>query len=372
MAIPFIATEVSGLTDPGYPSAATSRKWTEATFAATGHTHDGMASTWTWNTPTTSSGLSVAGTGKVSGSLEIFIDDYIASSTALSKFVGSSAFDTWRSNVDQTEMSYLDGVTSDIQTQIDTKLFNNADDETTGVITAHGFIGALSGAKISANIMLFSGTQINAIFDEDDMSSDADDALATQQSIKKYVDDNVGGSSPSSWTAPTAVSGIQLAGVGKMSGALSIGIVDYIASTNALANFAGSTQLGPVRKWYIASAQALSAYQASGDEWSAAYDWYTASSAKLGDFAASGDEYSAAYASAQALQDGAFIKVATGWFNVSDQSAIPHTLGARPKFVSLTPSGNVTYATSYTADATNIHVRVSHAGQRTLNWRAEV
>ena len=32
---------------------------------------------------------------------------------------------------------------------------------------------------------------ITTILDEDDMSSDSDTALATQQSIKKYVDDQV-------------------------------------------------------------------------------------------------------------------------------------------------------------------------------------
>jgi len=52
-----------------------------------------------------------------------------------------------------------------------------------------------------------------------------------------------GGTSPSSWTAPTAVSGIQLAGVGKISGALSIGVVDYIASANAVNRFADSSNI---------------------------------------------------------------------------------------------------------------------------------
>jgi hypothetical protein len=81
---------------------------------------------------------------------------------------------------------------------------------------------------------------------------------------------------------------------------------------------------------------------------------------------------SKAYASAQALEDGAFKSVASGWFYASDQSIIPHTLSAQPTHVTLTPSGAITYATAFTADATNIVVRVSHAGQRSINWRAEV
>ena len=37
---------------------------------------------------------------------------------------------------------------------------------------------------------LASGTTVTAILDEDDMSSDSDTALATQQSIKAYVDNS--------------------------------------------------------------------------------------------------------------------------------------------------------------------------------------
>lgn len=47
------------------------------------------------------------------------VADYIASSTAIKTFAGSSNLVTWKSNVTQSEMGYLDGVTSDIQTQID-------------------------------------------------------------------------------------------------------------------------------------------------------------------------------------------------------------------------------------------------------------
>jgi hypothetical protein len=39
----------------------------------------------------------------------------------------------------------------------------------------------------------FPSVTINDVLDEDDMASDSDTALATQQSIKKYVDDNAGG-----------------------------------------------------------------------------------------------------------------------------------------------------------------------------------
>ena len=78
---------------------------------------------------------------------------------------------------------------------------NNAGDLTaTGTITANSFVGSLSG-NISGNSTI-SGTltfgslsdgtiTITDIKDEDSMSSDSNQALATQQSIKAYVDAQV-------------------------------------------------------------------------------------------------------------------------------------------------------------------------------------
>jgi hypothetical protein len=43
---------------------------------------------------------------------------------------------------------------------------------------------------VDGSLLLGSTTQVNAILDEDDMISDSNTALATQQSIKAYVDDN--------------------------------------------------------------------------------------------------------------------------------------------------------------------------------------
>ncbi len=47
-----------------------------------------------------------------------------------------------------------------------------------------------SGLKLGS-----SGSRVTTILDEDDMSTDSDTALATQQSIKAYVDNNAGGAS---------------------------------------------------------------------------------------------------------------------------------------------------------------------------------
>jgi len=116
-------------------------------------------------------------------------------------------------------------------------LADNADDTTTGTLTAKSFIGpisstAISGGSFHAGSATFGGNTISGLTAPIYNSGAAN---------KKYVDDNVGSSqSPLSWTSPTAISGIQLAGVGAMSGALSVGIVDYIASANVISNFVAS------------------------------------------------------------------------------------------------------------------------------------
>ena len=45
----------------------------------------------------------------------------------------------------------------------------------------------------NSGVALSSGSRVTAILDEDDMATDSNTALATQQSIKKYVDDSVSG-----------------------------------------------------------------------------------------------------------------------------------------------------------------------------------
>lgn len=158
---------------------------------------------------------------------------------------------------------------------------------------------------------------------------------------------------------------------------LSLGVAGYSTiSSQAKYTYdeiiASGTKWYDTYQWFNASAQILSDFNSSGDKYTAAYDWYVASAQSLSAYQASGDEYSAAYASAQILKEGAFRDVATGWFYASDQSAIPHTLSAKPNHVTVTPSGIVTFATALTVDATYIHLRISAAGQRMVNWRAEV
>jgi len=53
--------------------------------------------------------------------------------------------------------------------------------------------GSVNNIRLSTtgDFALQSGVEVNSILDEDDLSSDSATALATQQSIKKYVDDTV-------------------------------------------------------------------------------------------------------------------------------------------------------------------------------------
>ena len=83
--------------------------------------------------------------------------------------------------------------------------------------TAH-----LSGSQTftgTKTLNSFKGTgsvTVTNILDENDMSSDSDTALATQQSIKKYVDDSVGSAGGGDITAVTA--GVGLSGGGTTGG----------------------------------------------------------------------------------------------------------------------------------------------------------
>ena len=55
-----------------------------------------------------------------------------------------------------------------------------------------------TGAKVSGSLQLGSTTAVSSVLDEDDFSSNSATALATQQSIKAYVDANAGGGGGSS------------------------------------------------------------------------------------------------------------------------------------------------------------------------------
>lgn len=58
-----------------------------------------------------------------------------------------------------------------------------------------------SGTIGATAVTIGTSTQVSQIFDEDDLSSDSATALSTQQSIKKYVDDNSGGNADDGWVA---------------------------------------------------------------------------------------------------------------------------------------------------------------------------
>jgi len=74
------------------------------------------------------------------------------------------------------ELNYTDGVTSNIQTQLNAK----------APIASPTF----TGTSTVPSLVLGSGSTVTSIKDEDNMASNSNTALATQQSIKAYVDNS--------------------------------------------------------------------------------------------------------------------------------------------------------------------------------------
>jgi hypothetical protein len=189
----------------------------------------------------------------------------------------------------------------------------------------------ISGADISGGSLKVGTTRIDDILDEDDMASNSATGLATQQSIKKYVDDNaagvpgatissnffVVGSGNTLWDWYTAsssklttISGSlsdRINAIGGLDGATISSNFFLIGSGNTLwswmdnsgAKYTNIYESGSSysldHAWYDASSSRISEYVASGDEYSSAYSWFDASASQISDFVASGDEYSTNY-----------------------------------------------------------------------------
>ena len=106
------------------------------------------------------------------------------------------------SSVTNLELAHLSGVTSAIQTQLDAKLDDIVSSTDNALVRTDGTTGEAlqdSGIIISdadfmsgiASLQLTTGVAITSILDEDNMASDSATALATQQSVKAYVDSSV-------------------------------------------------------------------------------------------------------------------------------------------------------------------------------------
>tara|TARA_R100001510_G_C7644622_1_gene202032 strand:- start:600 stop:1328 length:729 start_codon:yes stop_codon:yes gene_type:complete len=89
-------------------------------------------------------------------------------------------------SVTVTELGHLSGVTSDIQTQLDAKQVSNAIlDDLSGLTQAANKIPYFNAADTASTL---------SFVDEDNMSSNSNTAVPSQQSVKAYVDANSGDS----------------------------------------------------------------------------------------------------------------------------------------------------------------------------------
>ena len=112
--------------------------------------------------------LSLNGVAVTATAAELNIMDGVTATTAELNILDGVTATT-------VELNYVDGVTSGVQTQIDTK----------APIASPTF----TGTSTVPSLVLATGATVTAILDEDDLVSDSPTALATQQSIKAYVDD---------------------------------------------------------------------------------------------------------------------------------------------------------------------------------------
>jgi hypothetical protein len=124
--------------------------------------------------------LSIGGTLITASGAELNILDGVTATTAELNILDGVTATTAELNIldgvtaTTAELNYVDGVTSNIQTQLDAK----------APIASPTF----TGTSTVPSLVLNTGATVTAILDEDNMASDSATALATQQSIKAYVD----------------------------------------------------------------------------------------------------------------------------------------------------------------------------------------
>ena len=97
--------------------------------------------------------------GDLSSEIDSDISTHAAGSSHDGRYYTETEVDTWRNSVTQTEMGYLNGASSDIQTQIDTKLSTaqfttSSGDIVSQIVTDHGALTGLSDDDHSQYILV--------------------------------------------------------------------------------------------------------------------------------------------------------------------------------------------------------------------------
>jgi len=311
MPIPFLAYEISGLAQPTYNSGAVNRKLLMDISGALDSRIDGLEGDAgvTWSEITTGGGISPETFG-VSGT-GIGNLEVLGYDT-----ISSQAKKGFTSGAAMGDIAYLD--------EID--------------ISEHTNLAVGDGVTLTGDTISWaSGTQLHNAW----VSTQALQDLAFKNTIDISDDTNL-----------AAGDGITLTG-DTISWASGTQLHNAWVSTQALGDLSFKDTIDISDDTNLAAGDGITL---TGDTIS----W------------ASGAQLHKAYLSAQALEGGAFKRVNSGWALVADEDTIAHGLSAKPNHVTLTPSGSVTFATAFTCDATNITVRLSCAGSRMLNWRAEV
>lgn len=122
--------------------------------------------------------------------------------TANRALASDASGDVSATAVTDTELGFVSGVTSALQTQLDAKLDDFSSTTDNVLMRSNGTAGdAVQDSSVVlsdtdamtglASLTFTTGVLASSILDEDNLVSDSDTALATQQSIKAYVDSSV-------------------------------------------------------------------------------------------------------------------------------------------------------------------------------------
>lgn len=358
--------------------------WTKITAISSGF--DGRLDTLEAQQPSSWSGA--VGYTNVSGNARDAYSWTSTSGTRYEDILGSgvkytTAYNERGSQIAGDNLNW-DGSELDVQNV----LVDNADDSTIGTLTAAGFITTafVSSQYISGSNLKIGATKITNILDEDDMSSDSNVSLATQQSIKKYVDDNASFDATLYATSaniidrfyPSAEGHFFTGSGAKLASAYASASTGIFEPALTKGNLTASSPLSlDNTRQVIGGAAQISIPKgtASADGYLDNIDYILFSSAVLHSSNSSLHSFNVANYITSTNSISRFApssETRYGWESVANAGTIAHTCSAKPTWVGISPSGANPIAYSFTVDATNVTVYHTSPDTETFSWRAVV